>query len=142
MTTQDRGEGGKALTDAKWEQVGFPRVRGRCPSCGSDSLFLGSNGYVTCAVIGCKDPGAPTDVLAVGVESDAWQWRNRALVAEAQLQARQPPPSVSEGPEASLREYVQHTPDCMRFGGFDSQFNIVQLEQNGCTCGLSALLAL
>lgn len=48
------------------EQVGYPRVRGRCPSCGSESLFLGANGYVTCSVIGCKDPGAPTDVLAIG----------------------------------------------------------------------------
>ena len=43
-----------------------PRVRGRCPSCGSESLFLGTNGYVTCSVIGCKDPGAPTDILAAG----------------------------------------------------------------------------
>lgn len=48
----------------KWQQVGHPRVRGRCPSCGSDSLFLGSNGYVTCSVIGCKEPGAATDLLA------------------------------------------------------------------------------
>ena len=47
----------------KWDQVGHPRVRGRCPSCGAESLFLGSNGYVTCGVIGCKNPGAPTDVL-------------------------------------------------------------------------------
>lgn len=70
----------------KWPQVGYPRVRGRCPSCGADSLFLGSNGYVTCAVIGCKDPGAPTDVLAVGPESDAWQWRNRAMAAERQVE--------------------------------------------------------
>jgi hypothetical protein len=48
----------------KWQQAGHPRVRGRCPSCGSESLFLGSNGYVTCAVLGCKDPGAATDLLA------------------------------------------------------------------------------
>jgi len=41
-----------------------PPVRGRCPSCGSESLFLGSGGYVTCSVIGCKNPGAPTAVLA------------------------------------------------------------------------------
>lgn len=41
-----------------------PRVRGRCPSCGAESLFLGSQGYVTCSVIGCKDPGAPSDLLA------------------------------------------------------------------------------
>lgn len=41
-----------------------PNVRGRCPSCGAASLFLGSNGYVTCSVIGCKEPGAATDLLA------------------------------------------------------------------------------
>ncbi len=49
----------------KWEQVGNPRVRGRCPSCDAETLFLGNNGYVTCSVIGCKDPGAPTDLLAL-----------------------------------------------------------------------------
>jgi uncharacterized coiled-coil DUF342 family protein len=27
-------------------------------------LFLGCNGYVTCSVLGCKDPGAPHDLLA------------------------------------------------------------------------------
>jgi hypothetical protein len=41
-----------------------PRVRGRCPSCGSESLFLGAQGYVTCGVIGCKDPGAVHDSLS------------------------------------------------------------------------------
>jgi hypothetical protein len=43
----------------------YPRVRGRCPSCqASDTLFLGSGGYVTCSVLGCKDPGAAHDMLA------------------------------------------------------------------------------
>lgn len=45
------------------EQIGNPRVRGRCPCCGTDSLFLGSGGYVTCAVTGCRAPGAATDLL-------------------------------------------------------------------------------
>src|SRR6185436_14172643 len=38
-------------TNDNWKQVGFQRVRGRCPACGSDSLFLGSFGYVTCSVL-------------------------------------------------------------------------------------------
>lgn len=42
----------------------YPRLKGRCPSCGSDSLFRGHGGYVTCAVIGCKDPGAAYDMLS------------------------------------------------------------------------------
>lgn len=44
-------------------QIGYPPVQGRCPSCHAESLFLGSNGYVTCSVIGCKAPGAATDLL-------------------------------------------------------------------------------
>ena len=27
-----------------------PKVQGRCPACGSNSLFLGESGYVTCTV--------------------------------------------------------------------------------------------
>jgi ribosomal protein S27AE len=45
-------------------QVGFPDVQGRCPNCGSSSLFLGAGGYVTCSWIECTDPVAPTDLLA------------------------------------------------------------------------------
>lgn len=45
------------------EQVGHPKVQGRCPACGCESLFLGTNGYVTCSVIGCRRPAAATDLL-------------------------------------------------------------------------------
>lgn len=48
------------------EQVGNPRVRGYCPSCKSQSLFLGNDGYVTCSRIGrngCQDPAAAHDLL-------------------------------------------------------------------------------
>ena len=41
----------------------FPKVQGRCPSCGRESLFLGSGGYVTCSIIGCADPDAAHDAL-------------------------------------------------------------------------------
>lgn len=53
------------------EQVGYPKVQGRCPSCHSDSLFLGSGGFVTCSVLGCKAPGAATDALK-SPESQFW----------------------------------------------------------------------
>ena len=46
-----------------------PRIRGNCPSCGSGSLILGSDGYVTCTVIGCKDPGVLTDALMSGIKA-------------------------------------------------------------------------
>lgn len=39
------------------------RLKGRCPSCYAESLFVGHNGYITCSVIGCKDPGAAHDLL-------------------------------------------------------------------------------
>lgn len=33
-----------------------PKIFDRCPSCGSRSLFVGSGGWLTCSVIGCKEP--------------------------------------------------------------------------------------
>lgn len=53
--------------DARYtNEPDHPRIRGRCASCGAESLFLGAQGYVTCSVIGCKDPGASHDLLALG----------------------------------------------------------------------------
>ena len=40
-----------------------PLVRGTCPACGLDSLFLGAGGWVTCANLSCPDPGAAIDLL-------------------------------------------------------------------------------
>lgn len=40
------------------------RLQGRCPSCGSETLFYGSQGYVTCSLLGCKDPLAAHRMLA------------------------------------------------------------------------------
>lgn len=59
-----------------------PRVRGRCPSCGSETLFLGSNGYVTCSVLGCKEPGAATDLLSAARPRE----KERELVARLREQ--------------------------------------------------------
>lgn|SRR5574338_118910 len=42
---------------------GFPKVAGRCPSCGLESLFLAVGGHITCAVIGCKEPCLVDDWL-------------------------------------------------------------------------------
>jgi hypothetical protein len=41
----------------------MPVVRGKCPSCGSYSLFLAQGGYITCAKLDCKDPCSAGDVL-------------------------------------------------------------------------------
>lgn len=40
-----------------------PEVQGRCPACHGESLFLGSDGYVTCARLDCPDPEAATRIL-------------------------------------------------------------------------------
>ncbi|MEU0978486.1 hypothetical protein ABZ488_04645 [Streptomyces griseus] len=45
------------------EQIGFPTVQGRCPTCLRESLFLGSGGYVTCARIDCPEPDAASTLL-------------------------------------------------------------------------------
>lgn len=56
------------------------RVKGYCPSCGNETLFLGEGGYVTCSLIGCENPTAASDILFDGKETchlatftdDAW----------------------------------------------------------------------
>lgn len=53
------------------EQVGYPRVRGVCPSCGGNSLFLGAGGYITCSIIGgCKQPDAAYVALEKRIQPD------------------------------------------------------------------------
>jgi hypothetical protein len=32
------------------------RIQNRCPACGSQSLFIGAGGWLTCGVIGCRNP--------------------------------------------------------------------------------------
>ena len=60
----------------------YPNIQGCCPSCRAESLFLGTNGYVTCSVIGCKDPGAAHDMLKHGVNDSELAGR---LQAEARV---------------------------------------------------------
>lgn len=43
---------------------GFPLVQGKCPACGSTSLFLGAGGHVTCARLDCSDPCAADALLS------------------------------------------------------------------------------
>jgi len=52
------------------------RITGRCPSCGSGTLFVGVGGYVTCSLQGCPDPGAASDALDGTLET---RIRNRAF---------------------------------------------------------------
>ena len=33
------------------------RIADRCPTCGHTTLFIGSGGWLTCSLIGCKEPG-------------------------------------------------------------------------------------
>lgn len=40
-----------------------PLVKGRCPACNGNSLFLGSGGYVTCSRLDCTDPSAADQLL-------------------------------------------------------------------------------
>lgn len=40
------------------------RLKGRCPSCGHETLFYGSKGYITCSWLPCRNPGAVGDLLA------------------------------------------------------------------------------
>lgn len=44
---------------------GWPRVEGKCPGCGSASLFVGLGGYVTCSRLDCPSPCAASVALGI-----------------------------------------------------------------------------
>lgn len=61
-----------------WGSEPQPRISDECPSCGSRSIFIGSGGWLTCAILGCKSPGVATTIKAT---------RKRAEAAEAERDA-------------------------------------------------------
>lgn len=63
MTPTPETNAAREIADDRYDNKTNPRIRGQCPSCGWHTLFLGSQGYVTCSLIGCKDPGAANDLL-------------------------------------------------------------------------------
>jgi predicted CxxxxCH...CXXCH cytochrome family protein len=61
---------------------GCPTVRGRCPSCGNETLALGSGGYITCANLRCHLPTIVSDALERGPGwLDQWWIDSRAALA-------------------------------------------------------------
>lgn len=40
-----------------WGSEPQPKIADRCPTCGAESLFIGTGGWLTCAVLRCKNPG-------------------------------------------------------------------------------------
>lgn len=69
-----------------------PKIADRCPSCGAQSLFVGAGGWLTCSVIGCKNPGVSDEIgvlkrsLRSALSGEDWQEREctrlRNLLAE------------------------------------------------------------
>lgn len=46
-----------------WRGAGeSDRIVDRCPACGAQSLFIGKGGFLTCAVIGCSQPGVGREI--------------------------------------------------------------------------------
>lgn len=48
---------------------GYAKVQGRCPACRFSSLFLGTNGYVTCGMLTCPDPSAANALLEAELQT-------------------------------------------------------------------------
>lgn len=58
------------------------RITTRCPSCGHQSLFIGSGGRLTCSWLECKDPGLELAIEKVKASPPApsgWQQRIAAM---------------------------------------------------------------
>ena len=48
----------------------LPRVKGVCPACDTEHLFLGAGGYVTCGYERCPRPDLVSDLLIEGCPDD------------------------------------------------------------------------
>ncbi len=46
--------------------MGYPWVKGICPACHGNTLFVGDGGHITCSYIPCPDPGAVDKLLSMG----------------------------------------------------------------------------
>lgn len=44
----------------------YPPVKGVCPACDTEHLFLGAAGYVTCGYMRCPQPDLVSDLLMDG----------------------------------------------------------------------------
>lgn len=62
------------------------RIIDECPSCHSQTLFVGKGGYLTCGCIGCSEPGIGRAMLELRSSIDAAL--ARATLAEQALEAK------------------------------------------------------
>lgn len=60
-------------------------VRGRCPLCRTETLFLGSGGFVTCSMADCPDPEAPSRLLQKGGRAGSFDVHEERLLAAVDL---------------------------------------------------------
>jgi hypothetical protein len=60
------------------------RIIDRCPSCGHQTLFIGTGGYLTCSWLPCQEPGVgrAVEALKAKVEANAERPASAAPVAE------------------------------------------------------------
>ena len=63
-----------------------PKITTRCPSCGGETLFIGSGGHLTCSVIGCREPSVERCVAELynersQIERELNQTREKLLEA-------------------------------------------------------------
>lgn len=56
------GWGAKPLRRGPFGVPPHPRITTPCPSCGSESLFIGGGGHLTCAVLRCRQPGVASAI--------------------------------------------------------------------------------
>lgn len=67
---------GREVVPETWNQCphgSSRKIIDPCPSCGAQSLFIGMGGYLTCSVIGCKEPGvtaAIKDALKAAAQTE------------------------------------------------------------------------
>jgi hypothetical protein len=72
------------LTDAKNRLGSLEQIVTRCPSCGSQSLFIGKGGHLTCSRIDCKAPSV--DQAVEDLRAELREAKDEIRAADAGLE--------------------------------------------------------
>lgn len=63
-------------------------IKGHCPACGTESLSLRDDGYITCGYADCTEPGAVSTLLADGEREHVVEFSETTFTVRHPLRER------------------------------------------------------
>ncbi len=66
------------------------RIVTRCPSCGSQTLFIGSGGHLTCSLLGCPSPSVAHTIAVLQTKARGFDAIDRVMAKPPAVDASDP----------------------------------------------------